>query len=476
MRRRKDIFVKANSIADIQELMTVAVGQKDQHEAKERILKRKIEEMTKVISITREEFISFLRNNGIDTSYPVINDVTSDAVVPDTIPEQSISVIPIEEAMLSNLPNDTFLLTMNLVQNKFEPLLDEIEEYIDSLLKMRLHKSYLEAMLDGVKKSTEEYQDKIKENQQGYNDSIQNLEKIKSLYQSLLDFKYLFTILPDVTTADSYLKFQNNSFDRYSSNYYEKKKVINKFSGILQDSYKLTPIDQVEQGFYTMVFRDISLYFGPFEKDNLPDKYVDAMPKKVDILKKLDEFSESLNKLISNVKVTLDTIRGVKGIGNSVVEGLVNSTNDIANSFAAEKRVEHSTFETVSNNNYTVGLAVNREIQSIKDKLQAGVENLDERFKSESSDLLRKIAITIGFPVTFFYDRNLNLEDHLREKVRQKFGGNIPFCDEVETLDVNGKKTFIKKSNIDAKTGKSTKDAQGDLLEKMTRTNRDIMA
>jgi DNA-binding transcriptional MerR regulator len=476
MRRRKDTYVKANSIADIQELMTIAKTQKEYHEDRIRILKKRIEDINRHILVVREDFLSFLTNNGIDVNYPVFNAVSSDDIVPSTVSEPAMSAVPIEEAMLPNIPNITFLRTINLLRNKYGSLQDEIEEYHDTLSKMRLKKSHLEATLESVQKSIEEYQDNIKENQQEYNDSVKNLDKIKSLYQNLLEFKSIITAIPDNFTVDSYIKFQNNYFDRYSTIYYDKKNSVKKFADILQDTYKPTPLDQMEEGFYTTVFRDISIYFGPFDVDNLQDKYVDAIPHKKDILIKLQNFSGSLDKLISNVKMTIDLVRGIKGIGNSVVDGLVNSANEISKSFVAENKVEHTTLESVSSNNFTINIGVNQNISNIKDKLQLGVENLDDKFIRTSGKYLRKIALFTKFPKTFLYDRNINIEDCVREKVRRKYGGDIPFCDEIATKDVNGNRIFVKRSELDPKTGTPTVDMQTDILEKKTRTTRDVLS
>jgi len=421
----------------------------------------------------KDDFLSFLKNNNIDTNYPILSDVTADQVVPDTVPEDAMSAIRIEDAMLPNIPDTTFMKTINILRSKYSTLQDEIDEFVDTLHRKKLDKSILEAKLEGIQKSIEEYKDKIKEKQQDYNDSIKNLDMIKSLYQNLLDFKYLFNAIPDKFTSASFTKFQTCYLDRYSTIYYEKMKMIRKFSDNLQENYVPTPLDQLEQSVYTRVFLDISQYFG-YSEGGLPEKYLDAIPKKTEILEKLDSFGEDLNKLIFNIKDTLDYIRGVKGVGNSVVDGLITSTTEITKSYMGQRKIEQSTLKDVSNNNYTMNLAVNQKIDGIKDKLQLGVEKLDEKFIKTSRKILRKIAIGRGFPVSFIYDRNTNLEDHLRDKVRQKFGGNIPFCDEEVKTDASGKKIFVKKVNIDPKTGKPIIEHQTDLLEEKTRSTRTV--
>jgi predicted RNA-binding protein YlqC (UPF0109 family) len=456
--------------------MAIATDHKEVLDYRERHLKRKIEEITRDIMVVREDFLNFLRVNNIDPNYPIVASVTADPAVPDTAPEQSMESIPIEQAMLPNIPNDTFLKTMNLLQDKYVTFQGEIEEYTDQLYKMRLHRAQLEGTLEGVKKASEEYQSKIKENQKDYDQTVSNLDKIKYLYISLLNFKYLFSSLPDVMTAESYMRFKTNNLNKYSSNYSTLKKTIKITGDMLQESYTTTAFDQIENGVYVTVFKDISIYFDSEQKDSLPVQYVDAISMKKDIMTKLEVLSNDLDKLISNNIKTLDAIRGVKGIGNSMVEGLVTSTIEISNSFAAAKKVEQTTLDTVKSGNYTVGEGVNRKIKDIKSRVQGGIENLDEKFIKAQRNILRKIALTFGFPVKSSEDRNTNLEEHLRERVRQKYGGNIPFCDEVETIDSSGNKVFIKKEAFDEKTGKSKKDTSSDILEFETRINRDIMS
>lgn len=473
MRRRKDNVVKLSSPADIEELVTIAKDQKEYHEDRIRVIRNRIELIDKSIEMLKDDFITFLKNNNIDTNYPVLSAVTADQVVPDTVPEGAMSAVRVEEVMLPNIPDNTFMKTINILRTKYSTLQDEIDEFVDTLHRKKLDKSKLEARLDGVKKSIEEYNDKIKEKQQDYNDSIKNLDLIKSLLQNLLDFKYLFNAIPDKFTSDSYIKFQTCYLDRYSTIYYDKMKTIRRYSDNLQENYVPTPLDQLDSSVYTRVFQDISEYFGNSE-EGLPEKYLDAIPKKTEILKKLESIGNNLTNLIFNVKSTLDYIRGVKGVGNSVVDGLITSTTEITKSFLGQRKIEQSTLKDVNNNNYTINLIVNQKVEEIKDKLQLGVEKLDEKFLKASHKYVRKIANVRGFPQFFIYDRYTNLEDYLRDKVRQKFGGNIPFCDEEVKMDATGKKIFVKKANIEPKTGKPIIVYQTDKLEKMSRTSRDI--
>lgn len=475
MRRRKDTYVRANSMADIQELADIIQNQKEVFDYRERSLKNKINELNKVILIMREEFLSFLKKNNIDPNYPVLNDVMGDDVVPDTVPEQSMESIPIEQAMLPNIPNVTFLNAINTMKEKFPSLQDAIEEYTDTLMKMRLHKSSLERSLEVILKATEEYRGRIAENKEDYDDAVKNLEKIKDLYQNLLDFKILFTTVPDSFTSDAFIKFQINHLGKYCSDYCGKKVKVKKISDKLQETYKLTRFDQVEEGVYTTVFRNVSLYFSPNEgENNLPDQYVDAVTKKEDILKKLEGFSSDLDKLIVNTKATLDAIRGVKGIGNAHVQGLITSSNEIAQSFAAAKRVEHTTMETEISVNKIIKAGNNKKIESIRGKLQNGVGKLDEVFIRIQRGILRRIYFSLGHPMEYVHNRTTSLEDHVRGRVRTKYGGDIPFCDEDVIINSSGVKTFIKKSDVDEKTGKPKVEVQGNELEEKTRINENI--
>lgn len=475
MRRRRDIFVRPNSVSDVQELVYIAENQKEKIENKEIIIRKKIEELNNYILTLREEFLNFLILNNIDPNYPVLSIVTGDKVVPDTVAEQSFEAIPIEKAMLPNIPNDVFLRTINLLTEKYETLQKEIEEYTDKMLKARLQKAKLELKLEEIIRVTSEYREKIENKKEEYDNLINNLEMVKYLYQNLLDFKYLFTKTPDSFTSDSYIKFYNNYLNRYSSYYYEKKKVIKNSADILSEKYKANVVDKAENGIYLTVFKNISSYFDTYQSDNLPDKYVDAIPLKKDIIKKLNKFAEDLDHIVNNNKQALDYVREVKGIGNSVVNSLISSVMEISRSFATQRKMEHTTFDDIKNSNYTINLSINQKIESIKNKLQLGVEKLDESFVRSNREFLRKIALTIGFPVEYSYDRTKTLEEHIREKVRLKYGGNIPFCDEEVIINADGSKKFIRKNELD-KDKISKKDKNRKQLEKITQIEQDILS
>jgi hypothetical protein len=60
------------------------------------------------------------------------------------------------------------------------------------------------------------------------------------------------------------------------------------------------------------------------------------------------------------------------------------------------------------------------------------------------------MTLNMGFPVSIVKDRDQHLEDHVREKVRAKFG-HIPYEDE-EVIIENGVEVFVKKTDLDPKT------------------------
>lgn len=474
MRRKKDLFVSSNSMSGIQELVYIAQDKKEFLDYRKSMYKRKIDEIKRGIIRVREEFFSFLSRNNIDPDYPVFNTVTGEMVVPDSIPEQSVEAVSITTASLSNIPNDVFLKVTIILRKKYPSLQSEIENYTNELMKLRSNKSKFEAKIEEIDRAQQEYQENVNRQESYYKVIIKNLEKINSLYKNLLDFKYLFTVLPDKFTSETYSKFQTNYLDRYSVFYHGKKTRIRKISEKIQESYEPTTVDIVQSGIFLTVFREIQDYFSPSDGENLPDKYVDAVPQKDEIISYLDKFSNDLKELISNCKITLDMIRGVKGIGNSVVDGLITSAKEISESFAAAKKVDQENLEDIINDNSSVGSQINRNIEVFKSNLQNGVDNLDERFIRYQKNLLRRMASATGWPVFFNYARETNLESYLREKIRQRYGGNIPFCDEIEIVDSNGDIIYVKKSDIDEESGKTVVDAEAEKLKRITRTDRDV--
>lgn len=476
MWRRKDMMVSPDSIADVEELVTIALNQRELQEDSERVIKNKIEEITMVMKVVHDDFYSFLIKNNIDTNYPVFNDITTDDVVPSTVPNESMGAISTDMASLPNLPNNVMLRVKELLLEKYMTLQDEIGLYIDSLYKMKLEKASLEHKLETLQKVEDEYKVNIEKNRDIYNSLLSNLEKINSLNQNLLDFKSLFNVLPDVYTAYSYRKFQDNYFNRYSKAYYEKKKTIYRYSSNLLDTYESNTVDIEGGNLYTEIFLSIKSYFGSYGEEKLPLKYIDAIQVKDSIKDKITEFNSNLNILITNIKTNFNIIRGVKNnnLGNSVIEGLIASTVELSKSFVTDKTMEHSTLKTVSDKNYTVNLSVNENIAKIKRKLQLGVEKLDDAFIKVSGKFLRKISLTIGYPIFYTYSKDVNGEDHLRDIVRQKFGGDLPFCDEEKQVDNYGNVLFTKKTDLDPETGLRKMDVYTAILRRKTRNSRDV--
>jgi len=166
----------------------------------------------------------------------------------------------------------------------------------------------------------------------------------------------------------------------------------------------------------------------------------------------------------------------VKGIGNTTIDSLVSATEELLRSPATRHKMSTSDLNNLIDSNRVIGLRAVEKIDEVKDKLQGGVDNLDQAFIRAQKNLLRRISHIVGFPVGHAFDREENLEDHLREKIRNEYGGDIPFCDEVRTIDSRGDIVFIKKVDMDSITGKSKVDTEAEKLKKITKSDRSILS
>lgn len=210
--------------------------------------------------------------------------------------------------------------------------------------------------------------------------------------------------------------------------------------------------------------------------ENLPRQYVDAVPLKDDIIAKIDDLTGKLDVLVSGIKGQLDAIRETTGIGNSNVEQLVSTTKEAAASVVKATTVDQSTLDQVVAVNQ-IGLeAVKNKAAELKSQLQRGVENMDEAFVQNNRSMINRMLLAKDYPVSYIKDRTINLEDHLRDKVRRKFGGNLPFCDEDEVIDpTTGKKSFVKKTDVDPATGRKRASIQAELLKRRTATEKPLI-
>jgi hypothetical protein len=276
-----------------------------------------------------------------------------------------------------------------------------------------------------------------------------------------------------------YTKLNDNQTDMLCSMYAGKKKNIKTQADRIQENYedvsRYSGIgDAVKPENVVSDMQSISVYFGQGGTDSLPAQYVDAYQNRRDVVSKLDIMMKSVATYIGNIKKVLDQLRGNTGLGNKDLESLYSNIVEIAKSPVNARRIEQLDIKAITNINQRNLSDTKTSADGLKNFLQKGVDKINANLTQFQKDQAVKVSINMGYPVTNLKDRDQSLEDHVREKVRKKFG-RIPFCDEVEVSNPYGGTMFVKKSDVkvitDPVTGQETykllTETSGNILLKL---------
>lgn len=150
MNLRKDAYHEQDAIGEIQHLMDLYTGNKDELEYTAMYLEKRIVNLSIKVKSKREDFLAFMDRHNLKANlFPVLNSVLSDDVYPDTAAESNIGTVEVEKAMRKNIPDEIFDLLKSkiLVEVQYE-----VNDRIDELKKMKLAKAQLEGDLLKVKR------------------------------------------------------------------------------------------------------------------------------------------------------------------------------------------------------------------------------------------------------------------------------------------------------------------------------------
>lgn len=479
MSRRKDAYVRGDSLADIQDLAKIAAENKDLLDDLAVSLKEKIDRLAQYIKETRYEFNQFLQSYSIDTSYPEFSDVYADDIRQDTAAENAVDVIPVETVFTKTFSDYTMNQTFRILKDKYPTLQEPIGRYRDKLRALRLHKAWLENRLEQVRILQREYAPNIEQRKEEYDLGKENLYRLRSLFKDIHELRNnLFMAAPNILTSGQARDLSQSKLIENNVTYVSQRRRIKKMADKLNEDFTVSSELESDLEEFKTLFKDISEYFGSSDavENPLPPQLVEGIEISSDIQESFESFMTRLHVLMDRIRVALDSIRGVQGVGNATVENLIAASTEIAQSEVVANYIESRTLSQVLLDNQVREERVEQESSRLKKWLQTGVSNIGEILNNVQKGVLRKTALVTGAPVEFIKDRITNLEDHMRENIRSKYGGDIPFCDEVVYIDVTGEKKFIKETEIDPETGKPKSEVQRGILLEETLLPRDIQS
>lgn len=362
-------------------------------------------------------------------------------------------------------PEDVKVL---ITQNELKDLLyrgpiEKIIEYDRLIRRIKLEANIITSQLRKLEKHRDDYKENIDKNSEKFRENANLTEKIQGLLHNILELKNLVLIVPESTSTDSSKKFLENNFIKYCTYYSSLKKTIEEDIVSLEEQYGDKEWGIGNQGdahsefvrMYGKVrvesIKEI-LYCKP--GGSLPKKYKDVLGERARVLDVLKEIIIRLNFIVENNKEELRRIIGVAGTGNHRLDNLINESTKITKYLEDIGKIDHIDLEDVVSANkekYEEDKQLHRQlIDNATNFMKGTEENLDRRF----TKAFRTMLLRFGFPVKSLTNGMDGYKNSLRKKVRERYGGNIPFCDEVVYTDENGKVHFILKEDFDESAGK----------------------
>ena len=461
-----------DSYHEIQHLTHITAKNKEEFEYNVMYLGKKIAELSTQIRIKRIGLLGLIKKYDIEpTSFPVLGQILSDDVYPDTEAAQNMGTVDVEKAMRKNIPDQLFDLLKTKIKTSVH---HEINDRIDEIKKLKLHKAQLEGDMLAAQQAVDSYFKNDAVLQDNYKSIRKDLENLTSLFRSLGEFGNMFHFVPQDLTTDAQAKSHDSNVDKFSPYYVGRKKAIKLQSDKIQetfgDVFRYVGVSTVlPQEDILSTLREISKYFGePGETkslDVLPAQYVDAYPISSIVEGFVDKYITQVNAIMGYVKAALDALRNSTGTGNKEIDDLaIDAKAKADHPEIYGRKLDQSTLTDIQEVNRIQLSSSQQKVNSFKAIVAGGSVTLTPAFIQNHSDAIVRMTLQ-GYPVASNRDRKTVLEAAVREKVRKKFG-HLPFCDETIVTDSIGATTFVKKSELHTATGQKLSVVQGRQVQK----------
>ncbi|MBD3260237.1 MAG: hypothetical protein GF334_00940 [Candidatus Altiarchaeales archaeon] len=402
---------------------------------------RRIHRVRRNIKREQEKLKLLLAENNLSPSLPQFSKVLGDYLYPDSESEPAQTYVNPEE---SYTKTHTVLevYTLKEIAAQQPGVNDAIRDSMERIYKERnmLSKlTYKFHKLNNVfgesierKKSSSSYKDVKKKNRD-----------IAVLISEVRSFRDVIQQIPDELAASKAKEDLNTGMNVYCSAYMvRKKQVIKDAADLSEDFSDDTSLQDTINGLLAIM----SL--------SMPKQYTGTVENKKSILRLLDGALTDLGLLLADTIGELNLLAGSSGIPNEKVESIRRNIISVLRSQVKSKVTTKTTRDQMlAVNDSDISEKVRKKdrfvnaLNRMSDAVTQGAEAMGEVAQEFSKRLFNTAVLSSGFPETFQKTGLEALKDNQREVVRQRYGGEIPFCDEVIVINDDGTKEFVKKED-----------------------------
>lgn len=400
---------------------------------------RRIHRVQRQIKQEQEKLKLLLAENNLSPNIPQFSKVLGDYLYPDSESEPAQTYINPETA---SGKTHTVLEVYSLKEiASHEPgVNDAIRDSMERIYKAR---NMLSKLTYRQQKLNNIYGESIEKKKRSatYKDLKKKNKETALLIAEVRSFRDVILQIPDELAAQKAKADHDLGMNVYCSAYVVRRKTIVKDAA---DFYDAFPDDEDVQSTMDNLLSLMSTA--------MPKQYTGAIQRKEAILRLLDGALAELGILLADSIGELNTLAGSQGIPNEKIESIRRNVISVLRSQVKSKvttKITRDQMLAVNDSDITEKVrkkdrfvnALNR----MSDAVTQGAEAMGEVAQQFSKRLFDKAVISSGFPESFQKTGVETLKDNQREVVRQKYGGEIPFCDEVIIINDDGTKEFVKK-------------------------------
>jgi hypothetical protein len=327
------------------------------------------------------------------------------------------------------------------------PFEKTLRDYDYLIARMKLEEQRLSALVRKYEVQYKKLSDNVVQKNSEYNQYQLLLDEYNNLIDALIDLIDIIRMVPNsLSTTDTVTDFTKKLNQRTFQYNTKRKAVIEIATDFLLDAPSIS----------AATVQELIAYLQFKIGENLTDLLATGVAKKDIVLKDLTQFKDNLikEKLISIDKQTQILSDG-EDVDNEKVKRLKQKINNHISTDALNNIIAKD-FNPVF---------LSDKIKKLREVSDAKLKQFAEALRIADGDWT-KLATNIQKDFNFFIkkmvtlDKNFvnaqsqlygsykkSLEQFWRDKIRKKYGGNIPFCDETQV--VSGSTTsFVKKPDV----------------------------
>lgn len=425
---QKSTFIKQDSLSVVEFGEKILSSSLISSESHVKIIRDQISELDLKARIAYKDLSRY-----IDSIYQIVT-VASASIpgikgeMPDTL-SNALSMFKPEEYQIRVNSDPTYQLCRQVALSYSKHVEDEITKRESNITKILSKKKMLTDKLYYLDRYHGEEVDKRQKDAR-YDTYKTQIIRVTQLQKETYELSDLFDDFPEeFTTQDAINRF-NNSINVYCVMY---KARLSRLTQDMEDFSTDYPEYTALLSGCISRLKDTSLY---------PNQYPSAVDNRYDILVDCGQFiPDALNQIKSNITDNLNALSGGTGIPNKKVRELIEKTKAIVTSEVRVNNADQSTLDQLKQKNTDV---LQKSVDTVNEGrkwIEAGIDKITEfvisALGNKFENMLTGFVLTKGFmkkktPI----DADAK-NKKIREVVRQEYGGDLPFCDEVEATNDN---------------------------------------